>query len=492
MDTLSYELQSDVSKHLSNKSLFAFYQCTKLSFILRKMNHIQSCSILKDEGTLPAYHITKIHLKLDEIPKTIRVLIIKNKISLENLPPSVKYIKFNFNSDHFNSQCSIPSSVTHLIFGFRTLLGHHIKGILPKSLRYLKFDTSFNQNIDDLQLSTPNLQFLQFGDHFNNSVDELPVSLKYLSFGYCFNQHVNKLPLTLTHLKLGRCFSRSIDELPQSIEQIILTDVPLIVSLSFHTFIQKKQTHSHLSIHLYQDSESQINNLKLLYPTIKRLKFRRRFNQSVDQLPSSVIFIHFGYYFNQSVDHLPSSLETVIFGHWFDKSIDNLPQSVNKIIFSFDGSFNQPISQLPSSLTYLKLSRHFDQSFDHIISPLRFLKFGSCFNMPINHLPETLVRVILGDNFNQSLDNIPQSVKYLTVGYEFCHHFDHLSLISLTYNCMIVQTRLKNIHQPLLKRLEIIDAYYLPFEIPKSVEYLIISKEHANKIPKTVKYVYFV
>jgi len=484
MDALSYELQSDVSKHLSNKSLFVFYQCTKLSFILRKMNHIQCCSILKDDGPCPAYHISKICSRADKIPKNIRIFITKND-ALSKKFTSLKYIKYD--CTYFSSCFFIPPSVTHLIFG--RFFDRRIKGILPKSLQYLKFGILFNLNIDDLQLSTPNLRYLKFGNAFNCNVDQLPLLLKYLSFGYNFNCPVNKLPSSLTHIKFGETFNQSINKLPPSVEQIILSEVPMIVFLSLHTFMQKKQTPLHLSIQFNKQFDTQIDNLELLCPSIRHLKFGQNFNQLVDNLPSTVMFIQFGYYFDQSVDHLPSLLETVIFDQCFNQLIDNLPQSVNRIIFSTDGDFNQPIAQLPSSLTYLKLSRHYNQLFDHITSPLRFLKFGEFFNMPICHLPETLVRVIFGDDFNQPLDYIPQSVKYLTVGHDFCHDFDHLSLVSLTYNCMTFQTGPQKIHQPLLKRLEIGDAYYLPFDIPKSVEYVKISKDYAYKVPKTVKYV---
>jgi len=491
MDNLPYELLSDVLKYLTNKSLLSFYQCMKLMFILRKMNQIQICTIGFDNGERYPFHISKICLSTEKIPNTARTLIIKDTADMIKLPKIIaplKYIKFNHYYD--SDIISIPSTVTHIIFGYN--FNCVIDDMLPRSLIYLKFGERFGAKIDNLKLMTPDLQFLQFGNYFNNNVDDLPLTLKYLNFGNYFNNKVNNLPKSITHIKFGHRFEQPIDELPQSIEHIILSDISFAVFLSLITYVQNKNTPLNevvppklaVSIHFNKTFNMKVHNLESL-PGVTRLKFGQNFNQSVDKLPATIVFIHFGYYFDQPVDNLPPLLKTIIFGANFDHMIDNLPSLVDRIIFSSQGLFNQSITKLPPSLTYLKLSRGFNRSFDNVITPsLLFIKFGGYFNQPVNNLP-SVKRIIFGHDFNQPIDNLPKSVKYLTLGPNFTHTFFNSSLISLTCHCEI-----QNLQCLRLRKLEIMCYYDFKFEIPKSVRYLKIHMEYVHKIPKTVKYIH--
>ena len=69
------------------------------------------------------------------------------------------------------------------------------------------------------------------------------------------------------------------------------------------------------------------------------------FNKLVDNLPSSITHLTFGYWFNQSVDNLPKNLTHLTFGLLFNQKVDNLPQ--NLMHLTFGQSFNQKVDNLP-------------------------------------------------------------------------------------------------------------------------------------------------
>jgi hypothetical protein len=78
-----------------------------------------------------------------------------------------------------------------------------------------------------------------------------------------------------------------------------------------------------------------------------------RFNQSVDDLPPNLTYLHFGGYFNQPVNNLPSKLTHLTLGYSFDQPINNLPQNLTHLTLGF--SFSQQINNLPSSLCVLEI-----------------------------------------------------------------------------------------------------------------------------------------
>jgi hypothetical protein len=116
------------------------------------------------------------------------------------------------------------------------------------------------------------------------------------------------------------------------------------------------------------------------------LTFGNYFNQSVDNLPSSIKYLTFGDDFNQSVDKLPSSITYLKFGHIFNQSVDKLPLSIKYLKFGRD--FNQPVNNLP---------------------PLTHLTFGDAFNQPVNNLPLSLTNLTFEHDFNQPVDKLPSS-----------------------------------------------------------------------------------
>jgi hypothetical protein len=73
-----------------------------------------------------------------------------------------------------------------------------------------------------------------------------------------------------------------------------------------------------------------------------------KFNQEIDNLPSSIINLTLGYYFNQEINNLPSSIINLTLGNSFNQEINNLPSSI--INLTLGNSFNQEINNLPDSI----------------------------------------------------------------------------------------------------------------------------------------------
>jgi len=102
-----------------------------------------------------------------------------------------------------------------------------------------------------------------------------------------------------------------------------------------------------------------------------------------------------------------------------DKNIRE-PKLANITKITFDNKFNRPVNQLPSTLKVLIFGWKFNKSIDHCLpESLKKLTLGNNFNQPINKLPKSLKRLQLGWCFNQSVDELPKTLKSLTLGSDF-------------------------------------------------------------------------
>eukprot|EP01113_Clastostelium_recurvatum_P009840 TRINITY_DN14792_c0_g4_i1.p1 TRINITY_DN14792_c0_g4~~TRINITY_DN14792_c0_g4_i1.p1 ORF type:complete len:220 (+),score=26.22 TRINITY_DN14792_c0_g4_i1:63-662(+) len=107
------------------------------------------------------------------------------------------------------------------------------------------------------------------------------------------------------------------------------------------------------------------------------------------------------------------------FSKTFNESIDNLPSSVTTIIFACDSVFDQPVDHLPSSLTQLTFGRAFNHDVDHLPYSLLKLEFGYKFNRKVDNLPFKLERLIFGNDFNKPVRLLPYSLRYIFFGWDF-------------------------------------------------------------------------
>ena len=71
---------------------------------------------------------------------------------------------------------------------------------------------------------------------------------------------------------------------------------------------------------------------KYLNNDFKNLTYKdSNFNQSVDNLPSSITHLTFGFHFNQKVENLPSSITHLTFWYCFNQEVNNFPKELKKI-----------------------------------------------------------------------------------------------------------------------------------------------------------------
>ena len=186
---------------------------------------------------------------------------------------------------------------------------------------------------------------------------------------------------------------------------------------------------------------SSINNLSC---SIIKLQLTEDFNQCIDYLPNSLMYISFneleGYNiskFNQTIDNLPNSVKYLKLNKFFNHTIDNLPDSIIKISFSYTSIFNQTFYNLPNSLEHLVLGNSYDKEINNY-EYLHYKKYFTLeltnvnyshmdnlpnfitniilpykFNKPINNLPHLVNEIELNDNFNQDISLLPNSITHL-------------------------------------------------------------------------------
>jgi hypothetical protein len=105
----------------------------------------------------------------------------------------------------------IPSSVTHLTFGY--CFNQKVEALDLKNMTHLTFGDLFNQSVEALDLKV--VTDLTFGCHFNQRVETLDLkSVAHLTFEYFFNQRVETLDLkSVTHLTFGCYFNQIVETL---------------------------------------------------------------------------------------------------------------------------------------------------------------------------------------------------------------------------------------------------------------------------------------
>jgi len=150
-----------------------------------------------------------------------------------HIPSTVTHLTFGFFFDHKIANL-IPDSVTHLTFGrkYSSPVGNHI----PTSVTHLVFGNNYCKSIDDLPDS---IVELELNGRFNKVIKRLPRSLKKLVLGDFFNKSIkNILPPSLTHLTIGKSFNQPIKNcIPASVTHLTIAN-------EFKFFDRKKLPHT--------------------------------------------------------------------------------------------------------------------------------------------------------------------------------------------------------------------------------------------------------
>ncbi len=114
-----------------------------------------------------------------------------------------------------------------------------------------------------------------------------------------------------------------------------------------------------------------LNSNTIIFNDIKNGKcVKSTFNKPIDNLPSSLTNLTFGFSFNKPVNNLPNSIQNLIFGEKFNLSVDLLPNSI--INLTFGTYFNQFITKIPFELKTIKISKKMNNNFKILLSKLIF------------------------------------------------------------------------------------------------------------------------
>eukprot|EP01132_Coremiostelium_polycephalum_P005098 gene5098-6345_t len=210
--------------------------------------------ILKD--SIPD-SITQLNIATKNIPPILSPEILPPNISIKHiftlepltpntfLPPTIEFLDCQFcriykgllphglktlilRADIVSIEInSIPNTVTSITFEKMVEIPIII-GILPPSLKYLKFNRGYNAKSPVFPLIPHSVETLFFGGFSNNIIPagSLPESMLYLNLGINFSQSLGNgvLPSKLKNLEIGSQVPMNLIELPESIETLTIHD----------------------------------------------------------------------------------------------------------------------------------------------------------------------------------------------------------------------------------------------------------------------------
>ena len=122
----------------------------------------------------------------------------KDTLLINNIPSTIKYLEFDYESEFTEPLNNLPTSLIYLKLS--DVYNHPLNN-LPLLLEYLICGAQFNQVLDFLP---PCLKYISLSDNFNYPLDVLPDNLLYLYIHSCvFNQPIiYKLPTSLIVLNI--------------------------------------------------------------------------------------------------------------------------------------------------------------------------------------------------------------------------------------------------------------------------------------------------
>jgi len=440
MNTLPNELLVLILNYQNSSTLAICYKSTKLLYHLKAIVPIQVCKIedcYYDDCSLP-YYISAITqpYEYETLPKTIRCIKFESTFrSKINYLPLLTHIVYNSNSN----VKFLPITLTHLKFGNR--FNQQIR--LPQSLTHLIFGNDFNQPLILPKL----LIYLRFGIDFNQNLPVLPKTLKHLHFGLRFTKELPTLPL-LTHFTSGSQLSNM--KLPHTLIYVNSNYLDNSFKIFYNSSLENV---THLI--LGNNINRAIDNWP---PLLTHLTIGMNFNAHIENWPPLLTHLRL-YYVNFS---LPTTLTHLVFYCDNNNSFENLHLLTH---ITFDYEFNKPLNNLPSSCSHLTFDGKFNQSVDNLPLSIRVIVFGDYFDKPINDLPQ-VTHLTFGCDFNHPIDDLPRSLISLKLGMRF-------------------NKPLKNL--PDLNHIGI-GKYFNQYidELPKSLRSIKISKNYVTIIPRYV------
>jgi hypothetical protein len=192
---------------------------------------------------------------------------------------------------------------------------------------------------------------LTFGSHFDKKV-ELPLTLTHLTFGRCFNQKV-KLPHNLKHLTFGDIFN----------QKILLNENQTYLTFGYDLNL----TNLTFGYHFNQVVE--------LPCSLTHLTFGICFNQPVE-LPHKLKYLKLSMSNLYLIENLPSTIEELVFGYHFHSELNNLPNSVSVIRFYKSSCYNHELNNLVDSIEILELPEKYQKKINYIPKGLKKIKLS--------------------------------------------------------------------------------------------------------------------
>jgi len=243
---------------------------------------------------------------------------------------------------HFTASITdLPARVTHLTFDH--YFNESVAGCIPVTVTHLTFGDEYDQPIiDTIPSSVTHLVFR--GSPNQPLVGCIPASVKYIDFGLGnFEQTFeNVLPTSVTHLKLPDEYDQPIHNwLPSSLTHLRFGD---IYDRSIRNSIPPNITHLTFGYEYNHPIAGCIPD------SVTHLCFGARFNQPINgAIPASVTHLAFGVSFDQKIaNHIPSSVVYLRINKALYKQIDDVPSSVSELAFGWDGYDN--VKYLPMSV----------------------------------------------------------------------------------------------------------------------------------------------
>lgn len=184
-----------------------------------------------------------------------------------------------------------------------------------------------------------------------------------------------------------------------------MSNILYVEFVNYHDFYDPKVIEKNYYTYSKKTHLNNFNNsIDLFPPHIKSIILSDKFNQLVNNLPIKLKQLIFGTNFNQLVDNLPPKLIKLIFGNNFNQQINNLPPI--KIIRLGMG-FRQTLDYLPSSIIYLELNYDLMVKNLNLPSSIKFiiLEGESSFNklknlnQLDNILPNTKILITNNDKY---------------------------------------------------------------------------------------------
>lgn len=353
------------------------------------------------------------------------------------LPKSIKYIKFNNN---FNNNIDIltESNITHIIFGNK--FNQKIDN-LPWTIEYLYFGQNFNQKLDNIPGCLKKLIFSCDSD-FNQELDCLPNYLEYLFLPKKYSNKLNNLPNFLSHIELNCEYPHTLNNLPKLLEKFIF------YSTTYNEYDLNKCTiYTNKNIFeiptlpcYYDDSNKSKLNIDWIEKIFVKLPPNLKFLDLSYSYKLNMLSDYVEYNSKYSNQHVKKELIKN------SQILDNLPENLQ--VLKYPSNYNLIlIEKIPQNIQRLFLSHNFNQSVDKLLNPnfktsnpspptkLTHLIFGNKFNQSVSNLPSSITHLFFGSDFNKSVNNLPNSLKIIVFGNNFNNSIMNLppNIISIKF-----------------------------------------------------------